>query len=251
MPQGFPGGSVVKNHLPMQETRFSPWVRKTPWSWKWQPTPVLLPGKSHGQRSLAGTLSWIRRLLRTLPSLTPQNWPVDRGGRPVNWLRGPIQSPGSTESRSQAESLSHTCLYRALPLRGPQPRGEAGPQAHLPSWLPELLAGKPSRVDAAHSACQHLPVVWPGLNLPQWRKERWPLSSPILAVFLQAQRGQLPCSARILPPGGSQDLPPGWMASSGRAHGACRRLPWGEGWGEWRQLPPLCCGAGGEEPACR
>ena len=25
-----------------------------PWRAKWQPTPVFLPGKSHGQRSLAG-----------------------------------------------------------------------------------------------------------------------------------------------------------------------------------------------------
>ena len=31
---------------------FSPWVEKIPWSWKWQPTPGFLPGKSHGQRSL-------------------------------------------------------------------------------------------------------------------------------------------------------------------------------------------------------
>ena len=33
---------------------FSPWVRKIPWSRKWPPAPVFLPGKSHGQRSLAG-----------------------------------------------------------------------------------------------------------------------------------------------------------------------------------------------------
>ena len=33
---------------------FDPWVGKIPWSRKWQPTPVSLPGKSHGQRSLAG-----------------------------------------------------------------------------------------------------------------------------------------------------------------------------------------------------
>ena len=32
---------------------FDPWVRKIPWRRKWQPTPVFLPGKSHGQRSLA------------------------------------------------------------------------------------------------------------------------------------------------------------------------------------------------------
>ena len=31
-----------------------PWVGKIPWRRAWQPTPVLLPGESHGQRSLAG-----------------------------------------------------------------------------------------------------------------------------------------------------------------------------------------------------
>ena len=33
---------------------FSPWVGKIPWSRAWQPTPVFLPGESHGQRSLVG-----------------------------------------------------------------------------------------------------------------------------------------------------------------------------------------------------
>ena len=33
---------------------FNPWVRKIPWKRAWQSTPVFLPGKSHGQRSLAG-----------------------------------------------------------------------------------------------------------------------------------------------------------------------------------------------------
>ena len=37
---------------------FDPWVRKIPWRRKWQPTPVFLPGKSHGQRSLVGYSSW-------------------------------------------------------------------------------------------------------------------------------------------------------------------------------------------------
>ena len=34
--------------------RFDPWVGKIPWRRKWQPTPVFLPIKSHGQRSLEG-----------------------------------------------------------------------------------------------------------------------------------------------------------------------------------------------------
>ena len=37
---------------------FLPLVGKTSWSRKWQPTPVFLPGKSHGQRSLAGYSLW-------------------------------------------------------------------------------------------------------------------------------------------------------------------------------------------------
>ena len=53
----FPGGSVVKN-LPakqeMQETWVQSWVGKISWRRKWQPTPVFLPEKCHGQRSLVG-----------------------------------------------------------------------------------------------------------------------------------------------------------------------------------------------------
>jgi len=33
---------------------FDPWVEKIPWRRVWQPTPVFLPGKFHGQRSLEG-----------------------------------------------------------------------------------------------------------------------------------------------------------------------------------------------------
>ena len=35
-----------------------PWVKKFPWRRAWQPTPVFLPGESHGQRSLAGYSLW-------------------------------------------------------------------------------------------------------------------------------------------------------------------------------------------------
>ena len=45
-----------KNPLAMQElqeTWLYPWVKKIPWS-TGQPTPVFLPGESHGPRSLVG-----------------------------------------------------------------------------------------------------------------------------------------------------------------------------------------------------
>ena len=40
-----------------------PWNYKmlTPWRRKWQPTPVLLPGKFHGRRSVVGYSPWGRK----------------------------------------------------------------------------------------------------------------------------------------------------------------------------------------------
>ena len=37
---------------------FDSWVKKFPWRWKWQPTPVFLFADSHGQRSLMGYSPW-------------------------------------------------------------------------------------------------------------------------------------------------------------------------------------------------
>ena len=60
---GFPGGSVAKN-LPAKAgdrrevgliAGSDPCVRKIPWRRAGQPTPVFLPGESHGQRSLEAT----------------------------------------------------------------------------------------------------------------------------------------------------------------------------------------------------
>ena len=53
---------MVKN-LPAKCRRhkrygFNPWVRKIPWRRKWLPTTVILPGESHGQRSLVGYSPW-------------------------------------------------------------------------------------------------------------------------------------------------------------------------------------------------
>ena len=52
---GFPRWLSGKESLRQCRTcRFDPWVWKIPWRRKWQPAPVFLCGKSHGQRSLAG-----------------------------------------------------------------------------------------------------------------------------------------------------------------------------------------------------
>ena len=52
------GSSYSKESACHVGPRFSPWVRKISWKRAWQLTPVFLPGKSHGQRSLAGYIPW-------------------------------------------------------------------------------------------------------------------------------------------------------------------------------------------------
>ena len=49
---------------------FDPWVRKIPWRKAWHPTPVFLPGESHGQRSLAGCSPWGREESERLKQLS-------------------------------------------------------------------------------------------------------------------------------------------------------------------------------------
>ena len=52
---GIPGGSVEKNPSANAGDASSiPRIGKIPWRRKWQPIPVFLPGKSHGQRRLVG-----------------------------------------------------------------------------------------------------------------------------------------------------------------------------------------------------
>ena len=64
-PRDFPGGPLAKtpccrcrgpgfNPWSCRRHGFDPWVRKIPWRREWQPALVVLPGKSHGQRILAG-----------------------------------------------------------------------------------------------------------------------------------------------------------------------------------------------------
>ena len=62
----FPGGSRDKEPSCQcrrcRRPRSNPWAGKIPWRRAWQPTPVFLPGESHGQRSLAGCRPWGHRV---------------------------------------------------------------------------------------------------------------------------------------------------------------------------------------------
>ena len=52
-----------------------PWVRKIPCRRAWQPSPVFLPGDSHGQRNLMGYSPWDRKESET----TEATWHAHSG----------------------------------------------------------------------------------------------------------------------------------------------------------------------------
>ena len=53
---------TVKSLPAIWETMFDAWIQKIPWRREWHPTPVFLPGASHGQRAAVHgvTKSWTR-----------------------------------------------------------------------------------------------------------------------------------------------------------------------------------------------
>ena len=55
---GYLAAQMVKTLAEYKKPRFDPWIRKIPQRSEWQPIPVFLPGKSHGQRRLAGYSPW-------------------------------------------------------------------------------------------------------------------------------------------------------------------------------------------------
>ena len=66
MYSNFPGGSMVKIHLPIQERQemcFLPLGREGPLEKEMATSPVFLPKEPHGQRSLGGYSPWSHKEL--------------------------------------------------------------------------------------------------------------------------------------------------------------------------------------------
>ena len=81
---GFTGGGsgqeLACQSRSCKRYKFDPWLGKIPWR-AWQPTPVFLPGESHGQRSLWSTLHRVAKSQTQLKRLSMhQHWPSEREG---------------------------------------------------------------------------------------------------------------------------------------------------------------------------
>ena len=67
---GFPGGTRKKPPANTGDMRVRSLGRKIPWRRAWQPSPLSLPGESHGQRSLVGYSPWGRKESDTTAQLS-------------------------------------------------------------------------------------------------------------------------------------------------------------------------------------
>ena len=91
--------------------RFHPRVGKIPWRRKWQASPVFLPGKSQGQRSLAGYTPWGHKESDTTElasafSCQEQSLPARISGRP-------LEAP---ENQPVAFFVTHPSLFYTHPF---------------------------------------------------------------------------------------------------------------------------------------
>ena len=82
---------------------FDPWVRKTPWGRAQQPTPVFLPGESHGQRSLAGYSPRGHKESGTTEHMWHKGWSLSRG-----LVEGGVSHGGVQEGQFLVERRADT-----------------------------------------------------------------------------------------------------------------------------------------------
>ena len=88
---------------------FNPWIGKIPWRRAWQPTPVFLPEKSHGQRRLLGYRPESQRVGHNLSDLAQSKNQTEG-----SWTRYFKNKEYSTESSETGLVLYILSYYRCL-----------------------------------------------------------------------------------------------------------------------------------------
>ena len=89
---------------------FDPWVKKIPWRRKLQPTPVLLPGKSHRQRNLQGYSPWSHRVRRDWATEHAHTWHLT-----LNRSRNKFLIPPSKPTSSNISTLQPSPVSCSIP----------------------------------------------------------------------------------------------------------------------------------------
>ena len=100
--RGWCGWTRLRN---IGEPEFNPWIRKIPWSRKWELTPVFLPGKSCGQKRLAGDNPWGHKESNTTECLTHTYQPLPGTVFPASSLLPTLSLSASGNLLCQAKRL--------------------------------------------------------------------------------------------------------------------------------------------------
>ena len=116
---------VVKNPSANKRRGFNLWVRKFPWKRAWQPTPVFLPGGSHGQRSLPSGSSWGHKqfdMSETYMIFPLKLWDVETYLFVAN--EGDIRDVGSIPGSGRSPGGGHGNLLQYSCLENSMDRGD-------------------------------------------------------------------------------------------------------------------------------
>ena len=121
-----------------QRHGFDLWVRKIPWSRKWQPSPVFLPGKFHGRGSLGCYTQWVAKSQTCLRThIYTLNFPGGSDGKAVclqcgrpgfnpwvgkiswrrKWQPSPVLLPGKSHGWSNVVATVHEVVKNWTRLR--------------------------------------------------------------------------------------------------------------------------------------
>jgi len=132
---GLPRWPLVGKELACQcrrhkRRRFNPWIGKIPWRRKWQPTPVFLPGESHGQRNLAVYSPWGHKALDTTE--VAEHMSMSLGPRDATWFSHTCQKAQPWHLTRRFAFPCCCSLYIFLWMWGPEVWSNT--QAFLESW---------------------------------------------------------------------------------------------------------------------
>ena len=144
------------------------------WRRRWHPTPVLLPGKSHGQRSLVGCGPWGREesdMTEQLPFHFSLSCIGEGNGNPLQCSR--LENPrdggawwaavyGVTQSRTRLKWLSSSIVMVSTIH---QFESATGIYVSLSSWTPSYLPPHPPSLNVVTQHRLGCPVSYPKLPL--------------------------------------------------------------------------------------